>query len=80
METEYQQALSDALKSLDPRDHLLLRMRFEEDLTLAEIARLAGLKDAQTADRKIRAIVDHVRGQLRGFFPRITGKAKAASV
>jgi RNA polymerase sigma factor (sigma-70 family) len=80
MDREYQKALAAAIGALPAAEQLLLRMRFEQDLTLAEIARVAGMKDAQTADRKIHDVLDQVRGRMAGFFPRLPGKTKAASV
>ncbi len=80
MDREWQTTLAGALADLPHEDRLLIQMRFEQDLTLAEIARVSGLKDAQTADRRIRAALDVLRGRLAGFSPRLPGKAKAASV
>jgi RNA polymerase sigma factor (sigma-70 family) len=80
MDRECQRALAATISALPAADQLLLRLRFEQDLTLAEIARVAGLKDAQTADRKIRAVLDQVRGRMAGFSARLPGKAKTASV
>jgi RNA polymerase sigma factor (sigma-70 family) len=80
LDRERYRALAVAISALPPDDQLLLRLRFEQDLTLAEIARVAGLKDAQTADRKIRTVLDQVRGRMAGFSARLPGKAKTASV
>lgn len=80
MDHEYQRALASAIGELPVSEQLLLRMRFEQDLTLIEIARVTGLKDAQTADRRIRAALDQVRGRLAGFSTRLPGKVKTASV
>ena len=40
---------------------LLIRLRFERDLTLEEIARVFGLDNAQTADRRIKEAVERLR-------------------
>lgn len=80
MESEYQESLSSAMQGLPAGDQVLLRLRFEQDLTLAEIARLSGLKDAQAADRRLRSLLDQLRGRLSGFSPRLREKTKAASV
>jgi RNA polymerase sigma factor (sigma-70 family) len=48
----------------DP-ERLLIRLRFEQDLTLDQIAKLTGLKDAQTVDRRVRQILDSMRESLR---------------
>jgi DNA-directed RNA polymerase specialized sigma subunit len=68
------------MSKLSPQEQLLLRLRFEQDLTLQEIARIAGLKDAQSADRNIRALLERVRAGMTGFSGRVSGNAKAASV
>lgn len=73
-------ALAAAIGKLSSHEQLLLRLRFEQDLTLKEIARIAGLKDAQSADRQIRALLEHMRQEMAGFAGRVSGKAKAASV
>lgn len=73
-------ALAAAISSLSSHEQVLLRLRFEQDLTLEEIARIAGLKDAQSADRNIRALLERVRKEMAGFAGRVSGKAKAASV
>jgi RNA polymerase sigma factor (sigma-70 family) len=64
---EYQEALQRALQELPAPDQLILRLRFEQDVTLQEIARCAQLKDAQTADRRIRALLDRLRSRMKGF-------------
>jgi RNA polymerase sigma factor (sigma-70 family) len=56
--------LTRTLRLLPAPDRLLVRLRFEEDLTLEQVARLAGLKDAQTVDRRIRLILAEVRAQM----------------
>jgi DNA-directed RNA polymerase specialized sigma24 family protein len=61
-----------ALARLPSADRFMLRLRFEQDLTLDQVARLSGLPDAQTADRRLRKILDVLRQKI--------GKTKAASV
>lgn len=56
--------LDRAMESLPPADVLCLRLRFEQDLSLAEIARLTGLKNAQAADRRLRKILLSLRQQM----------------
>lgn len=68
-----------ALASLSDSDRLLVRLRYHEGLTLQQVARLVGLKDAQTADRRLRDIIDHLRKEL-GIEHLARGKAKPASV
>ncbi len=53
--------LGRELAGLSPRERLLLRLRFEQELTLAETARLAGLANPQAADREIRRILATMR-------------------
>ena len=57
-------ALQAALAALSPRDRLMVRMRFEQDLTLDEIARLAGVGRAATVQRAISRAVETMRLQL----------------
>jgi RNA polymerase sigma factor (sigma-70 family) len=62
--SERSAALSAAIGQLEPSDRLLLRMRFEQDLTLDQVARLVGLKDAQTVDRRLRQILERLRATV----------------
>jgi hypothetical protein len=72
-------AVSRAVDTLHSSDRLLLRLRFSEGLGLQEIAKLVGLKDAQTADRRIRSALELVRGKL-GVPKTLVGKPRSASV
>jgi RNA polymerase sigma factor (sigma-70 family) len=65
-------ALVSALARLSKPERLLIRLRFEEELTLDQIARLTGLRDPQAVDRRIRQILDGMRKRL--------GKTPATSV
>lgn len=47
--------LEQAMQRLPAPQRLLLRLRFEQELTLAEVARLAGLPDLHRANRQIQA-------------------------
>jgi RNA polymerase sigma factor (sigma-70 family) len=67
------------LEALHPSDRLLLRLRFSEGLGLQEVAKLVGLKDAQTAHRRIRNALDLVRRKL-GDPKTLVGKPRSASV
>jgi len=71
--------VSAALTSLSDSDRLLVRLRYQEGLTLQQVARLVGLKDAQTADRRLRDIIDHLR-QALGLEHLVRGKPRPASV
>jgi RNA polymerase sigma factor (sigma-70 family) len=76
---ETRTGLARALRVVDPSDRLLLRLRYLEGLGLVEVARLVGLKDAQTADRRIREAIEHLREKIdkeKVFL----GKRKSASV
>jgi RNA polymerase sigma factor (sigma-70 family) len=76
---ETQTALARAFSRIDANDRLLLRLRYLEGLGLLQVARLVGLKDAQTADRRIREALDHLREKL-GSKTLVLGKRKSASV
>lgn len=56
--------LRKAVAALPARDRLLLRLRIEQELTLSEIARIAGLANAQQADRRLRGLYDRLRACL----------------
>jgi RNA polymerase sigma factor (sigma-70 family) len=49
---------------LPKHERLLLQLRFEEDLSLEEIARLTGLGDAQRAHRQIAAVLKKLRSAM----------------
>lgn len=57
-------ALARAVATLAAGDRLLIRLRFEQDLTLEQVARVMKLKDAQSADRAIRDILKRLRQAL----------------
>lgn len=62
--TESRSRLAVGLSRLPARDQLVLRLRFEEELTLAEVARLVGLDNPQAADRRIRQALDTLRKEM----------------
>jgi len=83
---EVQAALREGLDSvqralawLPDRDRLLLLLRFEQELPLAQVARILSLQDAQTADRCIREALAKVREYL-GVTTKAEEKAHARSV
>jgi DNA-directed RNA polymerase specialized sigma24 family protein len=43
---------------------LLLRLRFDQDLTLEQIARLTGMESAQSVDRRIRRVLQELRQRM----------------
>ena len=49
------ECLEKAMACLEPQQRLLLQFRYQQDLTLEEVARLTGLGDAFRARRKIDA-------------------------
>jgi RNA polymerase sigma factor (sigma-70 family) len=71
--------LHRALARLCNSDRLLLQLRFEQEMTLAEVAKMFSLKDAQTADRRIRDALARVR-ELLGVEAEVAGNAAAKSV
>jgi RNA polymerase sigma factor (sigma-70 family) len=61
---ERKEALDRALAHLSKRDRLLIRLRFEQELTLEQIAKLLALGNAQRADRQIKEILARLREEL----------------
>lgn len=59
-----EEIMAQALQCLDAEDLLILRLRFERDLTLAEVARIMGLANPQAADRKIRKLLESLRKRM----------------
>jgi len=53
--------LKSAIRALPAEEALLLQLRFEQDLSLEEIARLSGLGDAQRVHRKLALVIKKVR-------------------
>jgi RNA polymerase sigma factor (sigma-70 family) len=76
---DIQHKVRNALRDLDDADRLLLRLRYDEDLGLREISAIVGLKDAQTADRRIREALSRLRKNL-GVAQSLSGKIRSASV
>jgi RNA polymerase sigma factor (sigma-70 family) len=66
LDRESRDAVKRVVSTLPPGDRLLIALRFQHGLTLAEIARGVGLKDAQSADRRLRAVVDRIRAGIGG--------------
>jgi hypothetical protein len=69
LDRDLSRRLSRAMRRLAPADRLLLRLRYVEGLTLARVAAAVGLRDAQHADRRIRALLAHLRLDLEGGRP-----------
>ena len=63
--TEQQAHLRTLVASLPTEERLLLQLRFEQDLSLDEVARLSGLGDGQRAHRRIAALLKKLRFAMR---------------
>jgi DNA-directed RNA polymerase specialized sigma24 family protein len=57
------------MSRLPAPERLLIKLRFARDLTLAEIAKLMGFDSPQAADRRIRDVVEKLRGEMPGKRP-----------
>ena len=62
--SELQIALDQALALLDPQDHLLLRLRFDDDLTAQEIAKLLNFPSPFHVYRRVNALLAVLRRTL----------------
>jgi len=58
-------ALSEALDQLEAADRLLLRLRFEDEVSVAEIARILSLPSVFHVYRRLNRIYDQLRVALR---------------
>jgi RNA polymerase sigma factor (sigma-70 family) len=65
-ETQQRRQLEEALAQLPEDQRLLLRLRYEQDLTLAEVARLTRQPDPFRANRQIHAALEAL-GRLMGI-------------
>ena len=65
MAREDKRELAEALAKLEPEERLLIRLRFEEELSLAQIARLTEAGDAQRAYYRMNVALDKLRKRLR---------------
>ena len=59
------QALHEAIMDLEPRERLLLALRFEDDLTAERIARTLGMDSPFHVYRQLNRIIDKLRRRLR---------------
>ena len=74
---EQRAILQKCLRALAADERLILRLRFDDELSLEEIARLMGLGDAQRAHRRLVFVLQRLRSAIaRGP----TGKSGAVSV
>ena len=63
-DAELKRALTTALDSLEPRDRLLLKLRFEDDLAAREIAPLLKLPTSFHVYRRLNALLEQLREAL----------------
>ena len=61
---EKRATLVRGMARLSARERLLIRLRFERDLTLEEIANLLELDNPQSADRRIREAIEKLRREM----------------
>jgi DNA-directed RNA polymerase specialized sigma24 family protein len=59
--------LGEMMAELPPEDQVLLRLRFEENVTLARLAQMLGLKDQWAADRRLRAVMAQLRARFHAI-------------
>jgi RNA polymerase sigma factor (sigma-70 family) len=65
-DSQQQRRLQQALAVLPAEQRLLLRLRYEQNLSLAEVARLTGQPDPFRANRRIRAALDALADAMAG--------------
>jgi len=75
---ELNEALASALESINPRERLLLRYRYEDGLSVPEIARLTGARSPFAVYRELEKLLTTLRASLEkvGFGSDITSDAK----
>lgn len=76
VESEQRASLALAVARLPAGDRLLIRLRFEQGLTLEQVARLTASGNAQAVDRRIRQILKQLGKEMAGG----TGKSSASAV
>lgn len=57
--------LLSALEKLPKAEKILIRLRYEQGLTLEEVARVTGLVDPQRVDRRIRESIERLRKDMK---------------
>jgi RNA polymerase sigma factor (sigma-70 family) len=62
---EQQSQLEKNVAALPAQERLLVQLRYEQDLSLDEIARVCGLNDPQQAHRRLAAILKKLRAAMR---------------
>jgi RNA polymerase sigma factor (sigma-70 family) len=61
IQNQRQDRLRRAMSKLEPNERLLIRLRFEEGLTLDQVAKMLGLGNAQRVDREINESLSKLR-------------------
>ena len=79
IKNETRAMLMRAVNRLPKEKRLLIRLRFEEELTLEQIARLLEFNNPQRVDREIKQILSVLRKELYSL-DEISGKASTSSV
>ena len=64
IQNENRTKLRSVLRGLTTRERLLVRLRFEQELTLEQCARLVGLGNAQRVDRQLKEILARLRNEM----------------
>lgn len=59
--------LHDAIEELEPRDRLMLRLRFQDDVAVAEIARIFSFPNVFHVYRRLNRIFEQLRDSLRAM-------------
>lgn len=74
LEGQQRTRLHECLESLPPDERLVVRLRFEDELSLDEISKLTGLGDAQRVHRRLAAILGKLRAAMERRNDRKTAK------
>lgn len=65
MDAERVRVLEQALGALEPQDRLLLRLRFDDELSAAEIARVMAFPSPFHVYRRLNGLFEDLRGAVR---------------
>lgn len=65
MRMQDRERLRQALSQLDPLQRLLIKLRFNHELTHREVARMAGLKNAHSAQRRLQTALTELGALLK---------------
>jgi len=74
---EMREALRGALTTLTPRERQLIRLRFVEELTQAEVGRILGVSQMQVS-RLLAGVLRQLRTQLLDTEPEVEGARRSA--